>query len=124
MTIGQKISILRTALNLSQEQLAEKLEVSRQSVSKWESDKSLPEINMILKLSQIFNIALDDLLRDEIPLSPTYTEPIFRPTENVNYNLKYFGTDGFRGEAGTALTSDHAYKRSFSRLVLCFFTFR
>ncbi len=110
MTIGQKISILRTALNLSQEQLAEKLEVSRQSVSKWESDKSLPEVNMILRLSQIFNITLDDLLRDEIPLSPTYTEPIFRPTENINYNLKYFGTDGFRGEAGTALTSDHAYK--------------
>ncbi len=110
MTIGQKISILRTGLNLSQEQLAEKLDVSRQSVSKWESDKSLPEINIILKLSLLFNVTLDDLLRDEIPLSPTYTEPIFRPTESINYNLKYFGTDGFRGEAGTVLTSDHAYK--------------
>ena len=110
MTLGQKISILRTAMNLSQEQLAEKLEVSRQSVSKWESDKSMPEINIILGLSTIFNITLDDLLRDEIPLAPTYTEPIFRPRESVNYNLKYFGTDGSRGEANTVLTADHAYK--------------
>ena len=110
MTLGQKISILRTTMNLSQEQLAEKLDVSRQSVSKWESDKSIPEVNIILKLSAIFNITLDDLLREEIPLSPTYTEPIFRPKESINYNLKYFGTDGFRGEANTVLTADHAYK--------------
>ena len=110
MTLGQKISVLRTAMNISQEQLAEKLDVSRQSVSKWESDKSIPEVNIILKLSSIFNITLDDLLREEIPLAPTYTEPIFRPKESVNYNLKYFGTDGFRGEANTVLTADHAYK--------------
>ncbi len=110
MTLGQKISILRTAMNISQEQLAEKLDVSRQSVSKWESDKSVPEVNIILKLSGIFNITLDDLLREEIPLAPTYTEPIFRPKESMNYNLKYFGTDGFRGEANTVLTADHAYK--------------
>ena len=110
MTLGQKISILRTAMNISQEQLAEKLDVSRQSVSKWESDKSIPEVNIILKLSGIFNITLDDLLREEIPLAPTYTEPIFRPKESMNYNLKYFGTDGFRGEANTVLTADHAYK--------------
>jgi len=110
MTLGQKISILRTAMNISQEQLAEKLDVSRQSVSKWESDKSIPEVNIILRLSAIFNITLDDLLREEIPLAPTYTEPIFRPKESVNYNLKYFGTDGFRGEANTVLTADHAYK--------------
>ena len=110
MTLGQKISILRTAMKISQEQLAEKLDVSRQSVSKWESDKSMPEVSIILKLSGIFNITLDDLLREEIPLAPTYTEPIFRPKESVNYNLKYFGTDGFRGEANTVLTADHAYK--------------
>ncbi len=110
MTLGQKISILRTAMKISQEQLSEKLEVSRQSVSKWESDKSIPEINIVLKLSNIFNISLDDLLKNEIPLAPTYTEPLFTPNEVVDYNFKYFGTDGFRGEAGTVLTADHAYK--------------
>lgn len=110
MTIGQKISILRTAEKMSQEQLAEKLSVSRQSVSKWESDKSLPEIGTVLEISKIFGITTDDLLHDETPLPPTYTEPLFRPKESVNYNLKYFGTDGFRGEAGEVLTADHAYK--------------
>ncbi len=110
MTLGQKIAILRTAQRLSQEQLAEKLSVSRQSVSKWESDKALPEINTVLEISRLFGITTDDLLHDETPLEPTYTEPLFRPKENIDYNLKYFGTDGFRGEAGTNLTADHAYK--------------
>lgn len=110
MTLGQKISILRTASQISQEQLAEKLNVSRQSISKWESDKSIPEINIILQLSSIFNITTDDLLREDVPLAPTYTEPLFRPKESINYNLKYFGTDGFRGEANVALTADLAYK--------------
>ncbi len=110
MTIGQKISILRTAEKMSQEQLAEKLRVSRQSVSKWESDKSLPEITTVLELSKIFGITTDDLLHNETPLPPTYTEPLFRPKESVNYDLKYFGTDGFRGEAGEVLTAEHAFK--------------
>lgn len=110
MTIGQKISVLRTAEKMSQEQLAERLSVSRQSVSKWESDKALPEINTVLEISKIFGITTDDLLHDETPLEPTYTEPLFRPKESVNYDLKYFGTDGFRGEAGEVLTCDHAFK--------------
>ncbi len=110
MTIGQKIAILRTAQKLSQEQLAEMLSVSRQSVSKWESDMALPEINTVLEISKVFSITTDDLLHDEIPLEPTYTEPLFRPREKENYDLKYFGTDGFRGEAGNNLTADHAYK--------------
>ena len=94
MTIGQKIAILRTALQLSQEQLAEKVDVSRQSVSKWESDQSVPEVSKILQLSQLFNITTDDLLRDEIPLAPTYTESLFRPKESVVFSGKYFGKDG------------------------------
>lgn len=110
MTIGQKIAILRTALQLSQEQLAEKVDVSRQSVSKWESDQSIPEVSKILQLSQLFNITTDDLLRDEIPLAPTYTESLFRPKESVVFSGKYFGTDGFRGEANVQLTAVHAFK--------------
>lgn len=110
MTIGQKIAILRSSLQLSQEQLAEKLDVSRQSVSKWESDSSVPEVGKILQLSSLFNITTDDLLRDEIPLAPTYTEALFRPKESVVFNGRYFGTDGFRGEANVSLTADHAYK--------------
>ena len=62
MTIGQKISILRNSVKLSQEQLAEQLDVSRQSVSKWESDASYPEIAKIIQLSSLFNVSIDDLL--------------------------------------------------------------
>ena len=110
MTIGQKIAILRTAMQISQEQLAERLEVSRQSVSKWESDQSVPEVGKILQLSSLFNVTTDDLLRDEIPLAPTYTETLFRPKESIVFNGRYFGTDGFRGEANEKLTAIHAFK--------------
>ena len=110
MTLGQKIAVLRTALQLSQEQLSEKLGVSRQSVSKWESDMSTPEVGKILLLATLFNITTDDLLKDELPLAPTYTEPLFRPKESVKFNGKYFGTDGFRGEANVDLNARHAYK--------------
>lgn len=110
MTVGQKIAILRNKMELSQEQLAEKLEVSRQSVSKWESDQSMPEVGKILQLSTLFNITADDLLRDEIPLEPTFTESLFKPKESVVFGGKYFGTDGFRGEANINLTAEHAFK--------------
>ena len=110
MTIGQKIAILRTAMQISQEQLAERLDVSRQSVSKWESDQSVPEVSKILLLSSLFNVTTDDLLRDDIPLAPTYTETLFRPKESVVFNGRYFGTDGFRGEANDKLTAIHAFK--------------
>lgn len=110
MTIGQKIATLRTASKMSQEQLANRLDVSRQSVSKWESDQSLPEIGKVVLLAELFNITTDDLLLESIPLAPTYTEPLFRPEETQQYNRKYFGTDGFRGEANEVLTADHAYR--------------
>lgn len=110
MTVGQKIAVLRTAMQMSQEQLAERLDVSRQSVSKWEADQSLPEVGKILQLSSLFNITTDDLLKDEIPLAPTYTEPLFRPKEAVMFDRKYFGTDGFRGEANVNLTAMHAFR--------------
>ena len=110
MTLGQKIATLRIASRMSQEQLAANVEVSRQSVSKWESDQSVPEIRKVLQLADVFHITTDDLLREDIPLAPTYTEPLFRMEESEPYDRKYFGTDGFRGEANVALTAQHAYR--------------
>ncbi len=110
LTLGEKIAVMRTSMRLSQEQLAERLQVSRQSVSKWESGKNAPDLNTLLRLSTLFDLTADELLRDEIPLSPTYIEPLFRPADTPDRKLKYFGTDGFRGEANVALTADHAYK--------------
>lgn len=65
MNTGNRISTYRKKLGLSQEQLAEKLNVSRQTVSKWESNTHLPELDKCIELCRIFNISLDELLLGE-----------------------------------------------------------
>ena len=102
MTIGEKIAKLRTTANISQEQFAEKLSVSRQSVSKWEIDGALPQIDKILQICDLFQISADELLRDKVNLPNSVS--------GASHGNKYFGTDGFRGEANVTLTSMHAYK--------------
>ncbi len=99
MSIGEKILQLRSGSGISQEQLAEKLDVSRQSVSKWEMDQALPQIDKVLQLCELFGISTDQLLHDKIELKT-----------NTGKRNKYFGTDGFRGEANMNLTSMQAYK--------------
>ena len=66
MILADKILQLRTAQGWSQEELAEKLGVSRQSVSKWESAGSIPDLNKILQLAQLFGVTTDYLLKDEL----------------------------------------------------------
>lgn len=62
MTLGEKIQQLRKQKGLSQEQLAEQVNVSRQSVSKWELDDSIPELDKVILLSKIFSVTTDELL--------------------------------------------------------------
>lgn len=62
MSISKKIYELRKANNLSQEQLAERVNVSRQSISKWESGETIPEVERIIELSKVFNVSTDYLL--------------------------------------------------------------
>ncbi|MBO5374120.1 MAG: phosphoglucosamine mutase [Clostridia bacterium] len=101
MIIGQKIEQLRVSKNISQEQLAEALDVSRQTISKWETGQALPKISKILQLSEIFGVSTDELLHDKMALPGLLDAP---------KRNKYFGTDGFRGEANINLTSMQAYK--------------
>lgn len=61
MQTGQKIASLRKKAELSQEQLAEKLFVSRELVSKWETGKRLPDKRMTVQLSELFNVPVEDL---------------------------------------------------------------
>ena len=65
MAFPDNLQFLRTRQGLTQEQLAEILEVSRQSVSKWESGQSFPEMDTILKLCELFHISLDTFLRGD-----------------------------------------------------------
>ena len=65
MTLGENIVRLRTQKNWSQGGLADALDISRQSVSKWETDASVPELEKLLKLSELFGVTLDALVRGE-----------------------------------------------------------
>lgn len=66
MILADKIIRERKKLGLSQEELAEKMNVSRQAVSKWESAQSIPEIEKLLQLSRLFGVTTDYLLKDEM----------------------------------------------------------
>ena len=61
MTLGQRISLYRKKLNISQEALGARLGVSRQAVSKWETDQSVPDMNNLLALAREFSISVAEL---------------------------------------------------------------
>jgi len=77
MILADKIIFLRKQNNWSQEELAEKCGVSRQSISKWESAASIPELDKILRLSEIFGVSTDYLLKDTLDETAiTYTNTV------------------------------------------------
>ncbi len=71
MTLGEKLQLLRSRSGLSQEELAERLAVSRQAVSKWELDKTVPEVRYIVSVSELFGVTTDCLLKEgDLPPFP------------------------------------------------------
>ena len=66
MKFGDNLKLIRKSKNMSQEQLAEKVNVSRQSVSKWENGEAYPEMNNILELCKIFNCKINDLVHTDM----------------------------------------------------------
>ena len=67
MNLGEKIYQLRNERNMSQGDLADKLDVSRQSVSKWENNTAVPDLDKLIKLCDVFEISLDEITGREIP---------------------------------------------------------
>ncbi|MGN1443646.1 MAG: helix-turn-helix transcriptional regulator, partial [Acutalibacteraceae bacterium] len=59
LTFGEKLKQARKSAGLTQEQLAEKLMVSRQAVTKWESDRGLPDIGNIKRIARLLNVSID-----------------------------------------------------------------
>ena len=110
MTIGEKITHLRIANKISQEQLAEKLGVSRQSVSKWEMDQSLPHIDKVLLICELFSVSADELLHNDVVIHRDTSGSSASEDGGAPRGNKDCGTDGFRGEANVSLTSEQAYK--------------
>jgi transcriptional regulator with XRE-family HTH domain len=74
MILADKIIRLRKQFGWSQEELAEKMNISRQSVSKWESTNSIPDLNRIIMLAEIFDVSTDFLLKDDIETFDSITE--------------------------------------------------
>ena len=65
MTFAEKLKSIRKQAGMSQEQLAEKLGVSRQAVTKWETDAGIPDIENMMAISALFDISIDELLSNE-----------------------------------------------------------
>lgn len=68
MELGSQIKKHRNELSLSQEELAEKVYVSRQTISNWENDKSYPDVNSLVLLSEVFNVSIDNLIKGDIEI--------------------------------------------------------
>ena len=99
MTLGEKLSKLRKEYNYTQEQLADVLGVSRQSISKWESDIAYPETEKLIELGNIFKCSMDYLLKDEVAekTGASVSESYF--TEKVTKISKKVLTDKNKGKA-------------------------
>lgn len=65
MQSGEKIQRLRSEQNLSQKELADKLEVSRQAIAKWETNRGIPDIENLKRIAQLFNVSIDYLVYEE-----------------------------------------------------------
>ena len=65
MKFNEKLVMLRKQHNLSQEQVAEKLGVARQTISKWELGETTPEMDKLIIMSELYNITLDELMKEE-----------------------------------------------------------
>lgn len=84
MDFSEKLLTLRKAKNLTQEELAEKLNVSRQSVSKWESGQAVPELDKIVAISTVFDVTTDYLLKSsEIDDLSVKTEMLEKQQEQM-----------------------------------------
>ena len=81
MTLGEKLTKLRKENNYTQEQLADIIGVSRQAISKWESDVSYPETDKLIKLGELYDCSMDYLLKDKI-------ENCEKPHAQNSFNLK------------------------------------
>ncbi|HDR8324827.1 TPA: helix-turn-helix transcriptional regulator, partial [Bacillus cereus] len=68
MNISKQIQYFRKRDNMSQEELAEKLHVSRQSISNWENERNYPDIHNLLMMSILFDVSLDDLVKGDVKI--------------------------------------------------------
>lgn len=89
VTLGERIYQERTARRLSQTDLAEALEVSRQSVSKWETNASVPDLDKLVKMCELFEVSMDSLVRGIEPQETTDDPPMAAvPQKEYSPNIR------------------------------------
>lgn len=86
MEIGSKIKNARNEAGYTQERAAEALGVSRQTISNWENEKSYPDIVSVIKMSDLYSVSLDHLLKEEKEMKDTYLEYLEESTNRVKSN--------------------------------------
>lgn len=109
MTLANRISFHRKKLGWTQEELAQELDVSRQSVSKWESGQSQPDLNKIIKMSELFNISIDYLLKGTNESTQNTNETfskIGHELDNIITNIK-------SKETGEQVDIDSNYAKNY-----------
>lgn len=109
MKLCDKISKLRKRKGLSQEELANELEVSRQSVFKWECGENTPDLEKIKKLAKLFNVSFDVLLDDEKDLDFEEKEPAEKPVVHKPVKFRQVFDSGIKLNAGNQADYEHGY---------------
>ena len=80
MKLNEKIISLRNKYQMSQGDLAEKLNVSRQSVSKWETGASIPDLDKLIAMSELFGITMDELVKEDVEVDKVEEESVVTKT--------------------------------------------
>lgn len=118
MTFGERLQELRRKAGMSQDTLAEKLEVSRQAVSKWERDDAMPETEKVIRIARLFDVSLDTLLMGKEPAPEPEPQPRYQPPQ--------YRATGISGHRVEQFVRRHGYKAGYAMMiwggVLCAFS--
>ena len=97
MKFNEKLIKLRKASGLSQEELADKLNVARQTVSKWELGETTPEMNKLIELSDLFDVSIDEMVKEakmpeiiEREIDHEKIDGVYKDISTAKKNLKWF----------------------------------
>lgn len=95
-TLGTKISDLRKARKMTQDELADEMGVSSQAVSKWENDLSIPDLPIIIQLAEFFHVTIDDLVREKEKTVELVAEEDRKNIENMFLRIYVDSKEGDR----------------------------
>ena len=111
MTIGQKIACYRKQMNITQEKLAQQLEVTNQAVSKWESDQCCPDVMLLPRIADIFGISIDELFGRAADPQPQQVGGLPWKDDGVLRVCVYLGHEllaGGKAESGFSYSTDRS----------------